>query len=240
MHLSSQSACTFAVYNAMPKHIIQAINLTISYPQKDLITGLNWTVDEQEWIEFSGPNGAGKTSLLNAFYGMPMKLSGQLNVLDFSLNPLSKDDLASLRRKIGYARQNLQLIPEKTVRANLVMALHAADRVQDFDFDGQVQWILDALGMSEKIKTPLAMLSQGEQHVVAIARALIHKPKLLLLDQSLDYLDDTSRKTVIQLIQNARESDRLTILSSALKTWSDEITNCKSIKIESGNLILLN
>lgn len=81
------------------------------------------------------------------------------------------------------------------------------------------------------------MLSQGEQHVIAIARALIHKPKLVFLDQSLDYLDDTSRKTVIQFIQNARESDRLTILSSAIKTWSQEITNCKSIKIENGILI---
>lgn len=237
MLLSSESARTFTVYNAMPKHIIQAINLSVSHSEKELITGLNWTVDEQEWIEISGPNGAGKTSILNTFYGMPMKLSGQLNVLDFSLNPLSKEDLASLRRKIGYARQNLQLIPEKTVRANLVMALHAADRVQDFDFDGQIQWILEALGMMGKIKYTLSLLSQGEQHAIAIARALIHKPKLLLLDQSLDYLDDTARKTVIQLIQNARDSDRLTVLSSALRTWSQEITNCKSFKLENGMLI---
>lgn len=221
----------------MPKHIIQAVNLSISHSEKELITGLNWTADEQEWIEISGPNGAGKTSILNTFYGIPMKLSGQLNVLDYFLNPLSREDLAALRRKIGYARQNLQLIPEKTVRANLVMALHAADRVQDFDFDGQILWILEELGMSAKFKVPLAMLSQGEQHVIAIARALIHKPKLLLLDQSLDYLDDTSRKLVIQLIQNARDSDRLTIISAALKTWSQEIPNCKAIKLEKGMLV---
>jgi len=218
----------------MPKHVIQTINLSISYPEKDLITGLNWVVDEQDWIEISGPNGAGKTSLLNTFYGMSLQLSGQLSVLDYSLNPISKEDLSAYRRKIGYARQNLQLIPEKTVRANLVMALHAADRVHDFD--AQIHWILNALGMASKIKNTLNMLSQGELHLIAIARALIHKPKLLLIDQSLDYLDDTSRNTVIQLIQIARETDRLTIISSALNGWAHEIANCKSYKLENGGL----
>ena len=90
----------------MSKHIIQAINFNASYPDKELISGLNWTVEEQDWIELTGPNGTGKTSLFNAFYGMPMSLNGQLSVLDFSLNPISKEDLSALRRKIGYARQN--------------------------------------------------------------------------------------------------------------------------------------
>lgn len=218
----------------MSKHIVQAINFNASYPDKELISGLNWTVEEQDWIELTGPNGTGKTSLLNAFYGMPMSLNGQLSVLDFSLNPISKEDLSALRRKIGYARQNLQLISEKTVRANLVMALHAADRIQDFD--AQIQWILNALGIADKIKYTLNMLSQGEQHLIAIARALIHKPKLLLIDQSLDYLDDASRNTVIQLVQNARETDRLTIISSALNSWAHEINNCKSYKLINGGL----
>ncbi len=215
MRNSSNHSCTFAPTITMPKHIIQAINLSISYPEIELLNSINLTLDEQEWLEILGPNGIGKTTILDAFYGMPLNLKGQLSVLDYALNPLNKEDLSALRRKIGYARQTIRLIQEKTVRANLVMALHAADRVQDFDFDTQIQDLLNKMGLGDRIKHTVNKLSVTEQHMIALARALIHKPRLLIMDQTLDYLDQEKRNMSIELIKQYQETERLTVISSS-------------------------
>jgi cell division transport system ATP-binding protein len=216
----------------MPKHIIQTINFNLLQEEVPLISNLNWTVDESEWVEIKGSNNSGKTSLLNAMYGHINQCSGQLFVLDFSMTPVSKDDLASLRRKLGFAKQESNLLKNKTVRANLAMVLNAADRIMDQNYEEIIITLLDRLSLKDSLRKEIKDLSYSQQLLASIARALIHRPKLLLLDQSLDCLDNASRHTVIEIIQEYRNTERMTIISTSVLGWSAEIANCKPVLLE--------
>jgi ABC-type lipoprotein export system ATPase subunit len=221
----------------MSKHIIQTINFNIYQQENPLIANLNWMVDESEFIEITGLNHTGKTTLLNAIYGHPGNSSGQLFVLDYSMMPVSKGDLATLRRKLGYAKQGSNLVENKTVRANLAMALNAADRITDLDSESQIEELLDRFSLKDCIRREVRELSYSQQHLTALARALVHRPKLLLMDQSLDLLDDKYRRQVLEIIQSYRVSERMTIISTSLYGWAKEITSCKSMKLVNGSLI---
>ena len=221
----------------MPKHIIQTINFNLLPAEIPLITNLNWIADESDWIEIKGSNNSGKTSLLNAMYGHINQCSGQLFVLDYSMIPVAKDDLSTLRRKLGYAKQEFNLLKNKTVRANLAMVLNAADRIMDQNFEEIITNLLDRFSLKDLLRKEVKDLSFSQQQLSAIARAIIHKPKLLLLDQSFDYLDNTNRNKAIEIIQEYRSGERMTILSTSVFGWGKEISNCKIFKIEDGNLI---
>ena len=221
----------------MPKHIIQAINFGMSHSEWPLISNLNWVVDESEWIEIVGNNNSGKTSLLNAIYGHMSQCSGQLIVLDFSMLPVSKFDLAGLRRKLGYASQDSKLLKNKTLRANLAMALNASDRLGSQSYDGTITDLVEKFSLKDMLLREVKDLSYSQQHLASLSRALIHRPKLLLIDQSFDILDSETRIKVIDIIQNYRLSERMTILSTSVYSWSKEISNCKTFQLMNQSLL---
>jgi ABC-type multidrug transport system ATPase subunit len=221
----------------MSKHIIQAVNFSLSYKDSPFIANLNWTVDESEWIEIKGGNNSGKSTLLNAIYGHIHQCSGQFFVLDFSMTPIAKTDLASLRRKIGYAKQDHNLLYNKTIRANLAMALNAADRIIDQNLEEIIIKLLERFSLNDFLLKEVKDLSFSQQQLVAIARAIIHRPKLLLIDQSFDMLDNECRNKVIEIIQEYRASERITIVSTSILGWANEISNCKNFIMENGSLL---
>lgn len=222
--------------NNMSKHIIQTINFNIGNHDLPVIDNLNWTLGETDWAEIKGANNSGKTSLLNAFYGHEQGCKGQLFILDYSMIPLARTDLSSLRRKIGFAQQNNNLLKNKTLRANLAMALHAADRILDQQIDEIVYQLADRFSLKDMLKKEIKDFSYSQQILASIARALIHRPKLLLLDQSLDYLDEANRMKVIDILQEYRLTERMTIVSSSAFGWQAEISNVHSYVLESGFL----
>jgi ABC-type lipoprotein export system ATPase subunit len=221
----------------MAKHIIQAINFNISNVQAPKIGNLNWVVDEADWIEIQGDNNSGKTTLLNALYGYLAECTGQLFVLDYSMTPIGRDDLAALRRKMGYARQEIHLVKTKTLRANMAMALNAADRIIDTNYEGIIENILERFSLLGYIKKEIRELSASQQHLAAIARSLVHKPKLILLDQSFDCLDDIHFGMALDIIKDYRNSDRLTVISTCLRKRDMGVPDAKTYRLENGALI---
>jgi ABC-type lipoprotein export system ATPase subunit len=224
--------------STMSKHIIQAINFHLSNSESPFISNLNWTVDESEWIEIVGINNSGKTTLLDALYGHIQRSTGQLFVLGFSMTPVAKDDLSSLRRKIGYAKQETNLLRNKTLRANLAMALNAADRILDQNVDEIIMNLANSFSLKEVLLKEIKHLSFSQLHMAAIARALIHKPKLLIIDQSFDFLDSANRTKVIELIQEHRETERMAVISTSVYGWHSAIVNCKAMRLADGKLEL--
>lgn len=223
----------------MSKHIIQTINFNGFHAALPLISNLNWIVDESDWIEIQGDNNSGKTSLMDAIYGHIQECSGQMFVLDYSMIPVTKEDLASLRRKMGYAKQVSNLLKNKTLRANLAMALNAADRIMDHNVEEIIVNLLSRFSLKDFLRKELNDLSFSQQQLASIARALIHRPKLLLLDQSLDLLDREFRFKVIDIIQEYRLSERMTILSTTILSGKSMIPNCKNYKLAEGRLQLV-
>ncbi len=213
-------------------HIIQTVNFTLQQ-DKLLLTDLNWTVDECDWISIEGINNSGKTSLLDAIYGQHLLCTGQLYVLGYSMLPISKPDLQSLRRKIGYAKQKPNLLKNKTLRANLAMVLNAADRISDQGNDELILQILEALKLKEYLKKEIQELSMSQILLAGIAKALIHKPKLMLLDQILEGLDHSNLSRAIALIQEYRTTERITVISSCIHSSP---RNCINYRLENKRL----
>ena len=153
-------------------------------------------------IALTGPSGAGKTSVLNAIAGLLRPRDGRIVVDDRVLfEKTCRIDLPAHRRRIGYVFQDARLFPHLDVRRNLVYGRHARGDVQTFAFDQ----VVELLGIAPLLARRPANLSGGEAQRVAIGRALLSQPALLLLDEPLSALDHARREELIPYLQRVRD-----------------------------------
>ena len=153
-------------------------------------------------VALTGPSGAGKTSVLNAIAGLLRPRDGRIAVDDRVLfEKTRRIDLPAHRRRIGYVFQDARLFPHLDVRRNLVYGRHARGDVQTFAFDQ----VVELLGIAPLLARRPANLSGGEAQRVAIGRALLSQPALLLLDEPLSALDQARREDLIPYLQRVRD-----------------------------------
>ena len=153
-------------------------------------------------IALTGPSGAGKTSVLNAIAGLLRPRDGRIVVDDRVLfEKTRRIDLPAHRRRIGYVFQDARLFPHLDVRRNLGYGRHARGDVQTFAFDQ----VVELLGIAPLLARRPANLSGGEAQRVAIGRALLSQPALLLLDEPLSALDQARREELIHYLQRVRD-----------------------------------
>ena len=153
-------------------------------------------------VALTGPSGAGKTSVLNAIAGLLRPRAGRIVVDDRVLfDDARRIDLPAHRRRIGYVFQDARLFPHLDVRRNLGYGRHARREVQAFAFDQ----VVELLGIAPLLARHPANLSGGEAQRVAIGRALLSQPALLLLDEPLSALDQARREELIPYLQRVRD-----------------------------------
>ena len=153
-------------------------------------------------VALAGPSGAGKTSVLNAIAGLLRPRAGRIVVDDRVLfDDARRIDLPAHRRRIGYVFQDARLFPHLDVRRNLGYGRHARREVQAFAFDQ----VVELLGIAPLLARHPANLSGGEAQRVAIGRALLSQPALLLLDEPLSALDQARREELIPYLQRVRD-----------------------------------
>ena len=162
---------------------------------------------EAKVVAVTGPSGAGKTTLLNCIAGLRRPLAGHIRVGGKTLfDSAARIDLPPERRRIGYVFQDLRLFPHMTVTANLAYGERQG-----------TQWMtraeaLDFLGIAHLAKRYPATLSGGEAKRVAIGRALLSAPELLLLDEPLTSLDAARGEEILRLLERIRDELALPIL----------------------------
>ncbi|MCD9028848.1 ATP-binding cassette domain-containing protein [Luteimonas sp. BDR2-5] len=161
-------------------------------------------------VALTGPSGAGKTSVLNAIAGLATPRAGRIEIDGRVLFDSARGiDLPVHRRRIGYVFQEARLFPHLDVRGNLRYGRHAgAPQGATFEF-GQ---IVELLGIGPLLARRPANLSGGEAQRVAIGRALLSQPALLLLDEPLSALDQARREELIPYLQRVRDGIRLPML----------------------------
>ncbi len=153
-------------------------------------------------VALAGPSGAGKTSVLNAIAGLLRPRAGRIVVDDRVLfDDARRIDLPAHRRRIGYVFQDARLFPHLDVRRNLGYGRHARREVHAFAFDQ----VVELLGIAPLLARRPANLSGGEAQRVAIGRALLSQPALLLLDEPLSALDQARREELIPYLQRVRD-----------------------------------
>ena len=165
--------------------------------------------DAARVVALTGPSGAGKTTVLNAIAGLVRPRAGRIEVDGRVLFDSARGiDLPAHRRRVGYVFQDARLFPHLDVRGNLLYGRHAAADGPRFE-PGTV---VALLGIEALLARPTANLSGGEAQRVAIGRALLSQPAILLFDEPLSALDQARRKELIPYLQRVRDEVRLPML----------------------------
>ena len=169
--------------------------------QKALID-ITIDIAKNEFVFISGPSGAGKTTLLKLLYlGEPV-IEGQVLIDGINLARIPRKKIPYLRRKFGIIFQDYKLIPTRSVFDNVALVLESAG-VKRRIIQKKVNRILRLVGMEDRLKSFPPSLSGGEQQRIAVARAIIGDPKIILADEPTGSLDDESAEAILDLLRGA-------------------------------------
>ncbi len=194
---------------------IEAIDLTMVYRSGKIevpaLRSVSFSVEKGEFIAVMGPSGCGKSTLLHLLGGLIKPTSGRILIDGIDISSLTDSERTSIRRdKIGYVFQRFNLLPTLTARGNIDLAkkIHGNGYMKS----NGVHEIIDILGLEGKIRMRPAELSGGEQQRIAIARALINKPSIILADEPTGSLDSRNAHTVLQMLQRLNKQLNQTIV----------------------------
>lgn len=186
-------------------NVINAENLTLAYNKDIVINNINFSVNEGEFVFITGKSGSGKTTLLKSFFGEIKEFDGDLHVLFKNMHKISNFNLSQLRRKLGIIFQDYKLINELNVSENIALPLKIAGYKQE-QINHQVDVLLKYIKLQHKAKKMPLELSGGEQQRIALARAIIHNPKIIICDEPTGNLDSHSADIIWQILNGARKT----------------------------------
>jgi putative ABC transport system ATP-binding protein len=176
------------------------------------VDGITLQIAAGEFVALLGASGSGKSSLLNLLAGLDSPSAGSVIVGNQSLSGLSREELAKYRRDtVGMVFQSFNLIPSMTVLENVELPLRFAE-VERSKRGALARSALEKVGLSGRLKHRPIELSGGEQQRVAMARALINQPRILLADEPTGNLDSRTGTEVMELIRRLNESLKMTVV----------------------------
>ena len=174
------------------------------------LNDISFEVEEGEFIAITGPSGSGKSTLLHTIAGLEKPSSGTVYFYDKDIYKMNKKDLTILRRqKIGIIYQFYNLIPTLTVEENILLPIELDRKKVDKE---KLENILKFLNLENRKKHLPNELSGGQQQKVAIGRALMINPTIILADEPTGNLDTKSSSEIIQLLQKANKEYKQTII----------------------------
>jgi cell division transport system ATP-binding protein len=182
------------------KSIIQIFHVYKKYGGKNALTDVTLDIPKNDSLLISGPSGAGKTTLLKLLYRYEKASAGQILVDGMNLARISRKRIPFLRRKLGIIFQDYKLIPTKTVFDNVAIVLEAMGKKRRL-IHKKVKSVLRTVGMEERINSFPPILSGGEQQRVAVARAVVGDPIIILADEPTGSLDSDSANIIIELLK---------------------------------------
>jgi cell division transport system ATP-binding protein len=180
--------------------IIRMFHVYRHYGSKSALTDITLDIFKNEFLFISGPSGAGKTTLLKLLYiGEPVS-EGQILADGINLARISRKRIPMLRRKFGIIFQDYKLIPTKTVYENVALVLEAMGKKRRW-IQKKVKSVLRIVEMEQKLDSLPPSLSGGEQQRVAVARAVVGDPQIILADEPTGSLDAASAQTILDLLK---------------------------------------
>ena len=197
--------------------------------------GVDLAIKDGEFVSLIGPSGAGKSTLLRLLTRELSPSDGQIWVDGVNLADLSSNDIPFLRRKIGTIFQDFKLLSNKNSFENVAFALEVCGASKE-EIDSDVPKVLGIVGLSEKMHSFPHQMSGGEKQRLAIARSLIHRPKILLADEPTGNLDRVNSYDVVKLLLKINELGTTVILA----THNSEVFNVvgrRVINMEKGRIV---
>jgi cell division transport system ATP-binding protein len=212
-------------------------DVSMIYPSGDTkaIDNMTFTIQDGEFVFLVGPSGSGKTSVIKLITGEVEACEGELNVNGFDLRRIHRGKLPAIRRTIGVIFQDFRLIEDKTVFDNVAFAMHIVGATGG-EIRRRVPYVLELVGLTGREKRFPREISGGEQQRVAVARAIVNSPSLLIADEPTGNLDP-ARSLELMLLMDKINEMGTTVL---VVTHEKELVNSFSkrvVAIDGGRVI---
>jgi len=194
--------------------IVYLKNVNISQNNTSILRNINLSVKKGEFIYFIGKTGVGKSSLLRVLYGDIKIEDGEAQILDFYLNKIKDKEIPFLRRTLGVVFQDFKLLPNKTIKQNLEFVLRATEWIDLEKINSRIKEVLQKVNLDYVIDKYPFELSGGEQQRVAISRALLNNPEIILADEPTGNLDPATSSEIMSLIKEINESGTTILIAT--------------------------
>ena len=193
--------------------IIRMFHVHRRYGTKSALLDVTLDIYKNEYLFITGPSGAGKTTLLKLLYLGQALTEGQILVDGVNISRIKRSGIPLLRRKFGIIFQDYKLIPTKTVYENVALVLEASGRKPRL-IDKKVRSVLRTVGMEDRAKALPLSLSGGEQQRVAVARAVVGDPKIILADEPTGSLDSESAGVIMAFLDDFHSRGATIVLAT--------------------------
>jgi len=200
-----------------------------------VLDNINLEIKDGEFVSLVGPSGAGKSTLLKLMTRELIPDKGEVVLDGVDLASLTHKEVPLLRRKIGTVYQDFKLLSKKNAYENVAFAMEVCGAVKE-DIETDVPKVLGIVGLTDKFNNFPHQLSGGEKQRLAIARALIHRPKIILADEPTGNLDLVNSYDVVKLLMKINEFGTTVILA----THNREIVNAigrRVVSMETGKIV---
>lgn len=196
---------------------------------------VSFTIDKGEFVFLTGPSGAGKTTLFRLISGYDRPSSGAVNVLGSDVASLNENSIPYFRRRIGVIYQDFRLLRDRTIMENVAMPLLVRGESKAF-VEKRARDVLDQVGLSFRLHSFPEEISGGEQQRVAVARALIHQPGVLVADEPTGNLDHEMSAEIFKLLEGVN-AQGTTVFVATHDTELIRKKQFRTIEINAGQVV---
>lgn len=219
----------------MSNLVLQLDNVTIFQRENEVLSNISLQLEKGEFVYLIGKTGSGKSSFLKTLYGDLPLTHGSGEIVNHKLNGLIEKDIPFLRRKLGVVFQDFKLLNDRTVYKNLLFVLKATGWKDKDKIDERIKSVLTKVGMQSKEHNLPYQLSGGEQQRIAIARALLNDPELILADEPTGNLDPQTSLEVMALLKEINANGNTILMAThdyaLLLKYPSKTLKCENKKV---------